>query len=204
MCGVVLADLLLHPGVCGQRGVCASAELMDAAAYPVCHMVNAKGMVDEQHKNFIGTYWGQVRFWAPAATHLSPPPPPPPTPPLHGGDPPAEGAHCRGQGPGPSVAGPASGAHQRAASMRVAAVRQGWAGRGAQVSSPYCAEIVESADAYLVAGPTFNDYTTTGWTLLMTAKKARCCFHCRHLGSSCTHMLIGAVSQHKCSQRGLT
>ena len=72
--------------MCGVRwpgaapGVCAVAELMDAAAYPVCHMVNAKGMVDEQHKNFIGTYWGQVRIWAPPAT--PPPPPPPPPPPL--------------------------------------------------------------------------------------------------------------------------
>lgn len=45
-----------------------------------------------------------------------------------------------------------------------------------QVSSPYCAETVESSDAYLVAGPTFNDYTTTGWTLLLTPQKA-----CTHL-----------------------
>ncbi len=29
-------------------------------------------------------------------------------------------------------------------------------------SSPGCAEIIESCDAYLVAGPVFNDYTTAG------------------------------------------
>mmetsp|Transcript_17263 Transcript_17263/g.51667 ORF Transcript_17263/g.51667 Transcript_17263/m.51667 type:complete len:571 (-) Transcript_17263:327-2039(-) len=81
-----------------EKAMGAFAEVMNASQYPVCHMVNAKGMVDEQHKNFIGTYWGQV-------------------------------------------------------------------------STPYCAETVESADAYLVVGPTFNDYTTTGWTLLMTSKK---------------------------------
>jgi pyruvate decarboxylase len=32
------------------------------------------------------------------------------------------------------------------------------------VSSPGCAEVVDSADAVLVAGPLFNDYTTVGWT----------------------------------------
>ena len=40
-----------------------------------------------------------------------------------------------------------------------------------QVSTAYAAEIVESADAYLVAGPTFNDYTTCGWTLLLKSEK---------------------------------
>lgn len=33
---------------------------MNTAGYPVATMVNAKGMVDEQHPNYIGTYWGQV------------------------------------------------------------------------------------------------------------------------------------------------
>jgi TPP-dependent 2-oxoacid decarboxylase len=32
-----------------------TAELMNAAAYPVATMVNAKGMVDEQHQCYIGT-----------------------------------------------------------------------------------------------------------------------------------------------------
>ena len=32
------------------------------------------------------------------------------------------------------------------------------------VSSPGCAEIVESADAVLATGPLFSDYTTVGWT----------------------------------------
>ncbi len=71
---------------------------MNTAGYPVASMVNAKGMVDEQHPNYIGTYWGQV-------------------------------------------------------------------------SSAYAAEIVESADAYLASGPTFNDYTTCGWTLLLKEAK---------------------------------
>ncbi|PZO47508.1 MAG: pyruvate decarboxylase [Phormidesmis priestleyi] len=31
-------------------------------------------------------------------------------------------------------------------------------------SSPGCAEIMESCDAYLFAGPIFNDYTTAGWS----------------------------------------
>lgn len=31
-------------------------------------------------------------------------------------------------------------------------------------SSPGCAEIVDSSDAVLAAGPLFTDYTTTGWT----------------------------------------
>lgn len=81
-----------------EKAMGAFAELMNASQYPTSVMVNAKGMVNEQHPNFIGTYWGQV-------------------------------------------------------------------------SSPYCAETVESSDAYLVAGPTFSDYTTTGWTLLMTPHK---------------------------------
>jgi len=39
------------------------------------------------------------------------------------------------------------------------------------VSSPFTAEIVESADAAVVAGPILNDYTTTGWTLLLVPEK---------------------------------
>ncbi|MBW4442041.1 MAG: hypothetical protein KME10_12535 [Plectolyngbya sp. WJT66-NPBG17] len=40
-----------------------------------------------------------------------------------------------------------------------------------QVSSPGCAEIIESCDAYLFAGPIFNDYTTVGWSLLVSSEK---------------------------------
>lgn len=40
-----------------------------------------------------------------------------------------------------------------------------------QVSSPGCAEIIESCDAYLFAGPIFNDYTTVGWTSLINPQK---------------------------------
>ncbi len=36
-----------------------------------------------------------------------------------------------------------------------------------QVSTPYCAETVESADAYVFCGPIFNDYTTVGYSLLL-------------------------------------
>jgi indolepyruvate decarboxylase len=35
------------------------------------------------------------------------------------------------------------------------------------VSSPGCGEVVESADAYLFAGPVFTDYTTVGYNLLL-------------------------------------
>ncbi|MBV9387747.1 MAG: hypothetical protein JOZ78_15100 [Chroococcidiopsidaceae cyanobacterium CP_BM_ER_R8_30] len=40
-----------------------------------------------------------------------------------------------------------------------------------QVSSPGCAEIIESCDAYLFAGPIFNDYTTVGWSSLVNHEK---------------------------------
>ncbi len=40
-----------------------------------------------------------------------------------------------------------------------------------QISTPYCAEIVESADVYLFAGPIFNDYTSVGYSLLIKAEK---------------------------------
>ena len=35
------------------------------------------------------------------------------------------------------------------------------------VSSPYCLEIVESADAYIFIGPIFNDYSSVGYSLLL-------------------------------------
>jgi TPP-dependent 2-oxoacid decarboxylase len=47
-----------------------------------------------------------------------------------------------------------------------------------QVSTAYAAETVESADAYLLAGAVFNDYTTTGWTLLMKDTKVTPCSSC--------------------------
>ncbi|KAL6620396.1 hypothetical protein ACP70R_035535 [Stipagrostis hirtigluma subsp. patula] len=40
------------------------------------------------------------------------------------------------------------------------------------VSTTFCAEIVESADAYLFAGPVFNDYTSVGYSLLLRREKA--------------------------------
>lgn len=39
------------------------------------------------------------------------------------------------------------------------------------VSSAGCGEIIESADAYLFAGPTFTDYTTVGYTTLIKPGK---------------------------------
>ncbi|KAL3518042.1 hypothetical protein ACH5RR_020631 [Cinchona calisaya] len=36
----------------------------------------------------------------------------------------------------------------------------------------FCAEIVESADAYLFAGPIFNDYSSVGYSLLLKKEKA--------------------------------
>jgi TPP-dependent 2-oxoacid decarboxylase len=39
------------------------------------------------------------------------------------------------------------------------------------VSSPHCADIIESSDCQVFAGPMFNDYTTTGWTTLTTPDK---------------------------------
>ncbi len=41
-----------------------------------------------------------------------------------------------------------------------------------EVSSPDCAEVVESSDCQIIAGPIFNDYTTTGWTALINPKKS--------------------------------
>lgn len=40
------------------------------------------------------------------------------------------------------------------------------------VSTAFCAEIVESADAYLFAGPIFNDYSSVGYSLLIKREKA--------------------------------
>ncbi|CAL5426889.1 unnamed protein product [Camellia sinensis] len=40
------------------------------------------------------------------------------------------------------------------------------------VSAAFCAEIVESADAYLFAGPIFNDYSSVGYSLLLKKEKA--------------------------------
>ncbi|XP_010264586.1 PREDICTED: pyruvate decarboxylase 2 [Nelumbo nucifera] len=40
------------------------------------------------------------------------------------------------------------------------------------VSTAFCAEIVESADAYIFAGPIFNDYSSVGYSLLLKKEKA--------------------------------
>lgn len=40
------------------------------------------------------------------------------------------------------------------------------------VSTAFCAEIVESADAYMFAGPIFNDYSSVGYSLLIKKEKA--------------------------------
>ena len=40
------------------------------------------------------------------------------------------------------------------------------------VSTAFCAEIVESADAYLLAGPIFNDYSSVGYSILLRKDKA--------------------------------
>ncbi|OMO82848.1 hypothetical protein CCACVL1_11731 [Corchorus capsularis] len=77
----------------------ACVELADACGYPVAIMPSAKGLVPENHTQFIGTYWGAI-------------------------------------------------------------------------STAFCAEIVESADAYLFAGPIFNDYSSVGYSLLLKKEKA--------------------------------
>ncbi|CAH9074049.1 unnamed protein product [Cuscuta epithymum] len=74
-------------------------ELADASGYAMAVMPSAKGLVPEQHPQFIGTYWGAV-------------------------------------------------------------------------STAFCGEIVESADAYLFAGPIFNDYSSVGYSLLLKKEKA--------------------------------
>lgn len=40
------------------------------------------------------------------------------------------------------------------------------------VSSNFCGEIVESADAYVFVGPIFNDYSSVGYSLLIKKEKA--------------------------------
>lgn len=40
------------------------------------------------------------------------------------------------------------------------------------VSTAFCAEIIESADAYLFAGPIFNDYSSVGYSLLLKKEKS--------------------------------
>lgn len=70
-------------------------ELADATGYAVAAMPDAKGMFNESHPSFIGTYWGPI-------------------------------------------------------------------------SSPGVAAAVESADAYLFAGPVFTDYTTAGHSVLLS------------------------------------
>ncbi|CAK7330531.1 unnamed protein product [Dovyalis caffra] len=40
------------------------------------------------------------------------------------------------------------------------------------VSTPFCSEIVESADAYIFVGPIFNDYSSVGYSLLLEKEKA--------------------------------
>lgn len=40
------------------------------------------------------------------------------------------------------------------------------------VSTAFCAEIVESADAYIFAGPIFNDYSSVGYSILFKNEKA--------------------------------
>ena len=55
-----------------QQVVICPAELVNAADYPTAAMVNAKGMVDEQHPTFIGTYWGQVNFSFPPCVLVLP------------------------------------------------------------------------------------------------------------------------------------
>lgn len=40
------------------------------------------------------------------------------------------------------------------------------------MSTSFCAEIVESADAYVFAGPIFNDYSSVGYSLLLKKEKA--------------------------------
>lgn len=40
------------------------------------------------------------------------------------------------------------------------------------ISTAFCAEIVESADAYIFVGPIFNDYSSVGYSLLLKKEKA--------------------------------
>ncbi len=76
----------------------AFTNLINASDYAFASMPGAKGLISEQHPNYIGTYWGPI-------------------------------------------------------------------------SSPGTAEIVESANLYLFAGPRFTDYTTCGFTSLINSDK---------------------------------
>ncbi|MCH7518916.1 MAG: pyruvate decarboxylase [Candidatus Dadabacteria bacterium] len=76
----------------------AFTNLINASHYAFASMPGAKGLISEQHPNYIGTYWGPI-------------------------------------------------------------------------SSPGTAEIVESANLYLFAGPRFTDYTTCGFTSLINSDK---------------------------------
>jgi pyruvate decarboxylase len=40
------------------------------------------------------------------------------------------------------------------------------------ISTAFCSEIVESADAYVFVGPIFNDYSSVGYSLLLKKEKA--------------------------------
>ena len=73
-------------------------EFAEAAAYPIAVMAAGKGLVPEDHPQYMGTYWGSI-------------------------------------------------------------------------SQPFVSEVVESADAYLFAGATFNDYATTGHSLNLSPAK---------------------------------
>ncbi|XP_027338096.1 pyruvate decarboxylase 2-like [Abrus precatorius] len=74
-------------------------EMVNASGYAAAMLPSAKGMVAEQHPNFIGTYWGAA-------------------------------------------------------------------------STAFCAEVVDSADAYLFAGPIFNDINSLGFSLPLKKEKA--------------------------------
>ena len=39
------------------------------------------------------------------------------------------------------------------------------------VSTPYCMEVVESSDLFIMTGAMINDYTTTGWHALIPPSK---------------------------------
>ncbi|VVA39549.1 PREDICTED: pyruvate [Prunus dulcis] len=74
-------------------------ELADACGYAMAVMPSAKGLIPENHPNFIGTYWGVV-------------------------------------------------------------------------STPFCTEVVESADAYLFAGAIFDELNTAAYSLHVKMQKA--------------------------------
>ncbi|XP_073007012.1 pyruvate decarboxylase 1-like [Typha latifolia] len=91
--------LVIGPKLRVAKAQKAFMELANASGYPVAVMPSGKGLVPENHPQFIGTYWGVI-------------------------------------------------------------------------SSNFCGEIVESADAYLFAGPVFNDYSSVGYSLLVKKERA--------------------------------